>query len=515
MKKTFSLLLFCLAGIAVASAQNHPPTAEITYMFRTNAAGGQNGVSVQVNDTDGDSLVASLFLIDSVGVMQFMYSTPCQSGAIDFSFVSADAPAPWIGAMVSVTDNQPVSIADMVAQVSIDSLTELMANVEGIRHRTTGLTHLEAVKSGMMTHFAAHGLDVRTQNWTYAGYNALNIFGKQLGHAEPNNMLLHDAHFDSVSNAPGADDNGTGTIGVMEAARVLSGFQFKKTLQFVGFDLEEPGLVGSIRYLTQPDGLLPNENIAAVINHEMIGYYRTEAGTQELPAGFNILFPAAYTAVQQDSFRGNFITNVGNAFSQPLITAFNDAAAAYVPELRVIDVAAPGNSEIAQDLRRSDHAPFWDTGHQALMLTDGSEFRNNNYHTALDVSDSLNFEFLTNVVRATVATLATLAEPISAGLDTSMTIDIHLETNNAPPSSWTCHPNPVSNYLELSRTQAASVTPSDIRLYDIQGRTMLTAQIPAGVMSHTINVSMLPIGKYILQISAFGQPNFVQPFLKE
>jgi hypothetical protein len=52
------------------------------------------------------------------------------------------------------------------------------------------------------------------------------------------------------------------------------------------------------------------------------------------------------------------------------------------------------------DTRRSDHAPFWDNGYRAIMLTDTAEFRTPHYHKPGDVLDTLNLSFATEVCRA-------------------------------------------------------------------------------------------------------------------
>ncbi len=91
-------------------------------------------------------------------------------------------------------------------------------------------------------------------------------------------------------------------------------------------------------------------------------------------------------------------------------TQFDNLAAQYVPDLSVISIYPPGNSEIAPDLRRSDHARFWDAGNFALMLTDGADFRNSSYHTPADTLGKLNFTFMSNIVKATLVSAAVRAE---------------------------------------------------------------------------------------------------------
>lgn len=72
----------------------------------------------------------------------------------------------------------------------------------------------------------------------------------------------------------------------------------------------------------------------------------------------------------------------------------------YVP---VVPLVVPGNGEALPDTRRSDHAALWDQGFPAVMLTDTANFRNPHYHQPSDRLDTLNVEFMEQVVRGVVA----------------------------------------------------------------------------------------------------------------
>jgi len=88
--------------------------------------------------------------------------------------------------------------------------------------------------------------------------------------ADPSNQskIVVSAHFDTVSNSSGADDNGSGTALLLEVARVLSQFRFGCTIEFVAFNAEEDGLVGSNHYAQQ--ALQSDEDILLAINIDMI-----------------------------------------------------------------------------------------------------------------------------------------------------------------------------------------------------------------------------------------------------
>ena len=78
-------------------------------------------------------------------------------------------------------------------------------------------------------------------------------------------------------------------------------------------------------------------------------------------------------------------------------------------ELSLVLLATTGFVRFLRDLRRSDHAPFWDAGIPAILVTDTSNFRSPFYHTAMDRIEMIDFEFAAKVVLATAASIQRLA----------------------------------------------------------------------------------------------------------
>jgi hypothetical protein len=145
-------------------------------------------------------------------------------------------------------------------------------------------------------------------------------------------------------------------------------------------------------------------------------------------------------------------------------------------------------------LLRSDHAPFWLAGHQALMLTDGSEFRYNNYHKTTDVLDSLNFTFMSRVVQATVATLAGLAEIQHAAVAVA---DFELATGVKTPDSCAVNvfPNPFADEIWWAFDNCSRL-PQSVELMDLTGRLILKNEFAT---HNSLKMSELPTGIYELR----------------
>ena len=252
--------------------------------------------------------------------------------------------------------------------------------------------------------FNGMGLDVSVQG-VYS-----NVVGELRGTVSPENIYLIGAHFDTYGDGerPGGDDNASGTAGVLEAARVLSQYNFASTIRFVGFNAEEDGMKGSQDYVdnvVKPN----NETILGMINLDMI----LRPGWDGEPGQ-----PYDLDVITKDSpdcldWADSFIT----------------AAEIYAPSLE-IDSRAPDTSYWGA----SDQEPFISEGFAALLAIENTADEiwggsNYYYHQSSDVSDGpandpfnpsgiiYDYGFATDVVRTAVATLAAesmfVPEPMS------------------------------------------------------------------------------------------------------
>ena len=512
MKNWFTGL--CILGAQAVCAQNNAPQVNgLTAVADT--LNNTVTLTFTLSDTENDSLEVSVAVSDDMG-LTYMISPQNLSGNVGFpqfqggtkqivwNYTGFNSAATQFRIKVVADDRKHVSVQDMVNQADSMRLLYDMSLIEGVRTHTVGSAHLQQVSDTIYNRFAALGLSPGIQSFTFGGINGGNIIAQNPGVTHEAEVYIIDGHFDGVSAGPAADDNASAVIGVLEAARILSQYRFKRTIRFIAFDMEELGLVGSNRYVN--NAVLPAEQIKGVLNFEMIGYYSQRNNSQIFPAGFGLLFPAAEAAVAADTFKGNFITNVANINSSPLRQKFDQCAATYVPGLRVISLEAPGNSEIAPDLRRSDHASFWDKGYQALMLTDGANFRNLNYHTANDVSDSLNFTFIRRVVMATLATAAELAEPVHAGeafVDVNLPdVSTSLNGDMAEALKLKIIPNPADDKLTLSWSPSHMVL--EVRAYTVSGQLIQRSAPAAGVSQLFIETSAWQSGMYLIQLRGEG-----------
>ncbi|HEV8131804.1 MAG TPA: M28 family peptidase [Acidobacteriota bacterium] len=216
--------------------------------------------------------------------------------------------------------------------------------------------------------------------------------------AQPQEIIIVGAHYDSVFGCPGANDNATGVAAMLEIARLLRPTEVPRTVRFVAFVNEEPPFfqteeMGSWVYAKRCRRR--GEKIIAMISLETIGYYSDAPKSQTYPLPFSLLYPS----------EGNFIGFVGNIASRQLVrrsirtfrqnTGFPSEG-----------VGAPG---WIPGIGWSDHWAFWKEGYPGVMVTDTALYRYRHYHTREDTPDKIDYDRMARVVGGLVKVVEDLA----------------------------------------------------------------------------------------------------------
>jgi len=295
-------------------------------------------------------------------------------------FAQAGAAASPVGAYSTIT---PEGIGAHIAEI------------QGPRSGTgdeANRAKLNEVAAYIQDSLAADGLMVSEDPVTFAGRTFPNIVGTLTGTTCPEKTLIVGAHYDGVSASPAADDDASGVAAVLEVARVLSAQPLQASVDFAAFSFEEAGLVGSRQMAAAAE--LADRELLGLINFDMIAYTCDEPGCQDYPEGIPPPRPT-----------GDFVAVIGNTASHSLLESFTSASASAVPDLIEFPLEVAGNGETLLDVRRADHAPFWDHGYQALFVTDTADLRNPNYHLPTDELGTLNLQFAADTANAAAATV--------------------------------------------------------------------------------------------------------------
>lgn len=293
-------------------------------------------------------------------------------------------------------DASQVKRIDPILRQIVEAVSESRARVHlerivGPRDPFEGHAGMEAAADSIAEALRGIGLHLAEDRFRCDGRWYRNLIASHPGTFRDGQVLVV-AHYDTVRNSPGADDNASGVAGLIEVAGALARHRFKHDLIFVAFALEEYGNPGSRHYVEQAKAC--GVTIAGVFDLEMIGY---TGPTQIAPIGV------------QTPVEGNFIGVVGNRRSEGLVSLFKETAALVVPSLPIQALVVEGNGENRPLVRQSDHTPFWDADYPAVMITDTAFLRNPHYHLSTDTLDTLDLSFLQQVAAATAASAALLA----------------------------------------------------------------------------------------------------------
>lgn len=254
------------------------------------------------------------------------------------------------------------------------------------------ITYLEEVLTDL-------GYIVRQQEFTAHNTTAINLDIEIVGSLQPEEIVVVGAHYDTVPDCPGANDNGSGVAALLELARLLADARPARTIRLVAFANEEAPFflsrdMGSRHYAARSHNL--HEKIVAMLSLETMGYYREEPGSQDYPFPFSLLYPDT----------ANFIAFVGNVRSRSLVRRAIGSFR-YHARFPSQGIAVPS---FVTGVGWSDHWSFWQEGYPAIMVTDTAFYRYASYHSASDTSEKLNYTKLARVVTALANTILDLAE---------------------------------------------------------------------------------------------------------
>ncbi|HZR46169.1 MAG TPA: M28 family peptidase, partial [Candidatus Manganitrophaceae bacterium] len=246
---------------------------------------------------------------------------------------------------------QQALIAKHLSEISEEQIFRHLRSLEGVKHPVATPQALRAAADYLLDQMKSFGLDVIEEEIEgEAEHPFTNVIGRLAGSRAAQKILVIGAHYDTIPDSPGADDNASGLAVLLEVARVLSPLRGKLTLQFVAFSLEEEGYLGSDHYVRQVRrNKIP---LWGAIVLECVGYTNRRPKSQKTPPGLPIPLPD----------KGDFIGLVGNAAAEPIQKAYESAASVYCTDLPYISFLVPGKGEALPDTRRSDHVPFWDRG---------------------------------------------------------------------------------------------------------------------------------------------------------
>lgn len=296
-----------------------------------------------------------------------------------------------------------------------------------------------------------------------------NILVTKPGNGSTDEIVIICAHYDAmpggISNAPAADDDGSGVGAVLEAARVLRDVEFVHPIVFALWDEEEQGKVGSAFYAG--DQAADDVLIKGVINMDAIAY----DGNADAKARVHTR-PTANSLAIADT-----VMSVHQQYGIGLDLILTNPGATY-----------------------SDHASFWNEGYGAVLIIE--EFTNDgnpHYHTPTDLTQYFDVPYYEKLAKLSIASTAALAIPVTEVMSVP-------ESSGPVAMNLFAYPNPAVEearlWIELGSAHRARVA-----LHDALGREVLLVRdglLPAGRSGFVLDLQGLPAGGYVARAQVEG-----------
>jgi Zn-dependent M28 family amino/carboxypeptidase len=231
-------------------------------------------------------------------------------------------------------------------------------------------------------------------------------------------IIVVGGHYDSrasdpmdpISDAPGANDDGSGTALVLELARLMATMDTEATLIFIAFAGEEQGLVGATQWAEM--ARLQGWNLEAMFNSDIVG--STRGGDGSIERDYVRLFSEAYSPLDTGSAfrRRNSLGLENDGPSRSLARYIAETGAAYVPGFAVKLIYRRDRF-----LRGGDHSPFHDRGFAAVRFSvarENYDWQHQNVRVEKgkeygDLPKFMDFPYLAAVTRVNLASVASLA----------------------------------------------------------------------------------------------------------
>lgn len=275
-------------------------------------------------------------------------------------------------------------IVSLLDEVSGPNITAVVQHLEDYGTRNAYTPESVEAQNWIKEQFEAMDLPVELMDFSMPGGAASdNVIATLEGTKYPDEYVVIGGHYDSYTYSgpsPGADDNASGTSGVMEIARILSQYEFDRTLIFCAFSGEEYGLYGSAAYAARcaQEGM----NIHGYLNMDMIGY----------------LQPGSYIHTDM----------IYPASAQPLADYYEMVCGVYLPDFVVEQGTLTGGD--------SDHTSFNNNGYMGIFPFEDSQNYSPHIHTSNDlIGPSYNNEAqaveFTKAILATAVSMANRALP--------------------------------------------------------------------------------------------------------
>lgn len=359
-----------------------------------------------------------------------------------------------------VVQQEDVKIRQLMDQVSKDRLEATINHMQGYHTRRWDSRMVYEVENWLYETYRGMDFDtVFLHDFVFMHHDTLretsdNVIAIQRGTLYPDEYVVCGAHYDSYNRdpghpdslwAPGADDNASGTAGIIETARLLSRCTFERSIMYCGWAAEEVGLKGSEAFAK--DCAENMVDIVGYFNLDMIGY---------LEEGREIQVNLMYTT--RDSIIADYVYGFSGV---------------YYPEMPIWQDWLSGSD--------SDYSSFNRSGYAAVHTFENVHHHSPYIHTTSDILGMSvnNMDQAKRFTELNLGLVATLAGIISNGVD------------DMSDEGFVVYPNPVSGTLTVK-----GIPMKEVSIYDLLGQKVRKETCHDSVIQ--LDITSLVAGVYVL-----------------
>jgi hypothetical protein len=419
MKFIYLAFLLCLLSSSIGVAQNNPPRIqEVT--FNIDSSAQKVHFHFNLEDSEDATVKVSLLIGENPNAGTWITPNGLTGDIGDKVAVGSKKSIVWNYAKSSINlqdasfkivaeDSHQIPVASMLAKVDSNRMKSRLQSLSIPRDHETeeGLKNLKKVRSLLAQYMKGSNVETSIQEFKFGGLNGQNVIGEIKGLVNSHQKIVAFAHYDQVRGSVEDLVNTTGIVGVLEVIQVLSEYPFKNSIIGAHFDMAVYEYIGSNHFVYH-GGLSKNDKFLG-------GFYLDAVGSDLLnkaiiPQVIIDMVPKPYQSIVTEHSTNSFVANIAHKNSMELYPVFQKAAEQYIPELKAFPVEVPGYGEIAFPTQDGDHSAFWYQQLPVLFLTTAG----NKQATEEEANDPLkrtNIYSMSNIIKATVASIAQIAEP--------------------------------------------------------------------------------------------------------
>jgi aminopeptidase YwaD len=349
---------------------------------------------------------------------------------------------------------------DVVDQCSQINITDNLTQFESLGIKRRGTQALQNTLDWIKAEYLSYGYttsQMMEDSYSYSGFTCKNLVVTKVGTVYPNSYVIVCGHYDSIVGV-GTNDNGSGTVAILEIARLLRTIPTEYSIKFIHFSGEEDGLRGSQHFVNNVvNATNPKMNIRVVFNLDEVG-------------GVAGLINDTITC-ERDTGNPSSNNAASNQKTQELITC--------------TELYTSLNTFLASAYA-SDYMTFEDNNEviTGFFETNETEHR----HTATDLLENMDPVYNFNVAKAAIGATMHFAIANPTVLNTTI-YQQELQVS--------FFPNPAHDVLYINKG-ALNDANYTISIIDVHGKVLATQPFENTHLLEQINVSQLAKGIYMV-----------------